>query len=93
MCKSNETKEVLKNLKNIFNIYGVLEETKWDRGCAFLSNDYKMFFRKKIDTESSPPRLHTITGRSNVPYKRSKHLTIANLEHKTGLDESINRAM
>ena len=52
ICKSAETKEVINSLKQNFNLYGLPEKTKRDKGRAFISKEYKKFCESKnIDIE------------------------------------------
>ena len=40
ICKSSETKEVIIFLKQNFNLYGLPEKIKTDKGGAFISKEY-----------------------------------------------------
>ena len=63
ICKSWETKEVLTFLKQNFNLYGIPEKNKTDKGGAFIAKEYRDFCKSKnIEIEYSTPRLHTGTG-------------------------------
>ena len=42
ICKSSETKEVINFLKQNFNLYGLPEKIKTDKGGAFVSKEYKV---------------------------------------------------
>ena len=41
ICKSSESKEVIKILEELVHLYGVPEKVKSDRGCAFTSKEYE----------------------------------------------------
>ena len=51
VCKSTETKGAIKFLESFSHLYGVPEETKSDRGnafiYAFISKEYKIFRKNK----------------------------------------------
>ena len=94
ICKSSETKEVINFLKQNFNLYGLPEKIKTDKGGAFLSKEYKEFCKSKnIEIEYSTPRLHTGTGAVERVIQTLKNLIIANLEDETGLTECVNKAL
>ena len=94
LCKTAETKEVLNFLTNNFSLYGKPEKIKSDRGGAFISKEYKEFFKNRnIEIEYCTPRLHTgkrICRKSDANFK---NLMLANLEEGTDLTESVNRAL
>ena len=53
ICKTAETKEVLNFLTNNFNLYGIPEKIKSDKGGAFISKEYKKIVKtetKKLNT-------------------------------------------
>ena len=62
ICKTSETKKVINFLKQNFNLYGIPEKIKSDRGGAFISKDYIEFSKSKnLEIEHSTPRIHTGT--------------------------------
>ena len=75
ICKSTENKEVIKFLENHFNLHGIPEKIKSDRGGAFISQEYKNFCRERnIEIEYCPPKIHTGNGsveRAIQTYKKS----------------------
>ena len=90
ICKSSETKEVINFLKQNFNLYGLPEKIKTDKGGAFVSKEYKKFCKSKnIEIEYSTPRLHTGTGAVERAIQTLKNLIIANLEDKTNNQTKI----
>ena len=94
ICKSSETKEVINFLKQNFNLYGLPEKIKTDKGEAFVSKEYKEFCKSKnIEIEYSTPRMHTGTGAVERAIQTLKNLIIANLEDKTCLTECVNKAL
>ena len=46
ICKSAETKEVINFLTSNFNLYGIPEKIKSDKGGAFISKEYREFCKK-----------------------------------------------
>ena len=94
ICKSSETKEVLNFLKQNFNLYGLPEKIKTDKGERLYQKKYKEFCNaKNIETEYSTPRMHTGTGAVDRAIQTLKNLIIANLEDNTCLTECVNRAL
>ena len=94
ICKSSETKEVINFLKQNFNLYGLPEKIKTDKGGAFISKEHKEFCNgKNIEIEYSTPRVHTGTGAVERAIQTLKNLIIANLEDNTCLTECVNRAL
>ena len=70
------------------------KQTKSDKGCAFVSKQYKEFFETQIiyyfyGTANS----HTGTGLVERTIQSLKNLILANLEDGQNLRESINRAL
>ena len=62
ICQSAETNEVINFLKQNFNLYGLPEKIKTDKGGAFVSKEYKEFCQSKnFEIENSTPRKHTGT--------------------------------
>ena len=81
-------------MESFFNLYGVPEKLKSDRGSAFISKENKFFCEiENIEIKFSPPRLHTGTGAVERAIQTLKNLIVANLEDKIGLTGSINRAL
>ena len=94
ICKSSETKEVLNFLKQNFNLYGLPEKIKTDKGGAFIAKEYKEFCKSKnIEIEYSTTRLHTVTGTVERAIQTLKNLIIANTEDYLCLTECVNRAL
>ena len=94
ICKSSETKEVINFLKQNFNLYGLPEKIKTDKGGAFVSKECKEFCQSKnIEIEYSTPRMHTGTGAVERAIQTLKNLIITNLEDKTCLTECVNKAL
>ena len=94
ICKTSETKEVINFLKQNFNLYGIPEKIKSDKGGAFFSKDYIEFCKSKnIETEYSTPRIHTGTGAVERAIQTMKNLIVANLEDNLCLTECVNRAL
>ena len=94
ICKSTETKEVIKFLKSFMNFYGVPEKVKSDKGSAFTTREVKLFCENWIiEINYSSPRLHTGTGAVERAMQTLKNLNNANLEDKIGPTENINRAL
>ena len=63
ICKTSEWKEVINFLKQNFNLYGIPEKIKSDKGGAFISKDYIEFCKSKnIEIEYCTTRIHTGTG-------------------------------
>ena len=93
-CKTTETKEVLNFLTNNFNLYGMPEKIKSDKGGAFISKEYKKFCKnRKIEIEHCTPRLHTGNGVVERAIQTLKNLMLTNLEEGMDLTESVNRAL
>ena len=94
ICKTSETKEVINFLKQNFNLYGITEKIKSDKGGAFISKDYIEFCESKnIEIEYSTPRIHTGTGAVERAIQTMKNLIVANLEDNLCLTECVNRAL
>ena len=94
ICRSTETKEVMKFLGSFINFYSVPEKIKSDNGNAFIPKEYKMFCKNRnIEIKYSPPRLHTGTRAVECAIQTLKNLITANLEDKVGLTESVNRTL
>ena len=63
VCKTSEAKEVITFLTSNFNLYGIPENIKSDRGRAFISKEYKQFCKdRNIEIEYTTPRMHTGNG-------------------------------
>ena len=94
ICKTSETKEVNNFLKQNFNLYGLPEKIKSDKGGAFISKDYIEFCKSKsIEIEYCTPRIHTGTGAVERAIQTIKNLILANLEDNLCLTECVNRAL
>ena len=89
-----ETKEVINFLTNNFNLYGLPEKNKSDKGGAFISKEYRKFCKSRnIEIEYCTPRLHTGNGAVERAIQTFKNLMLTNLEEGIELNESINRAL
>ena len=94
ICKSAETKEVINFLSSNFNLYGIPEKIKSDKGGAFVSKEYQEFCKNRnIEIEYCTPRIHTGNGTVERALQTLKKLIIANMEDNTSLTESVNRAL
>ena len=94
ICKSAETKEVIIFLSSNFNLYGIPEKIKSDKGGAFVSKEYREFCKNRnIEIEYCTPRIHTGNGTVERAIQTLKNLNIANMEDNTSLTESVNRAL
>ena len=94
ICKTSESKEVINFLKQNFNLYGLPEKIKSDKGGAFISKDYMEFCKSKnIEIEYCTPRIHTATGAVERAIQTIKNLILANLEDELYLTECVNRAL
>ena len=94
ICKTAETKEVTTFLSSNFNLYGIPEKIKSDKGGAFVSKEYREFCKNRnIEIEYCTPRVHTGNGVVERGIKALKNLIIANLEDGISLTESVNRAL
>ena len=94
ICKTAEIKEVIKFLKQNFNLYGIPEKINSDKGGAFISKDYTEFCKSKnIEIEYCTPRIHTGTGAVERAIQTMKNLILANLEDNLCLTECVNRAL
>ena len=81
-------------LTNNFNLFGIPEKIKSDKGGAFISKEYKEFCKNRnIEIEYFTPRLHTENGVVERAIQTLKNLMLANLEEGTDLTESVNRAL
>ena len=47
ICKTADTKEVSNFLINSFNLHGIPEKIKSDKGGAFISKEYKVFCKNR----------------------------------------------
>ena len=94
ICMSTEKLEVKKFLESLMNFHGVPEKLKSYGGSAFTLREYKLVRKSRnIEIKYRPLRLHTGTEAVERVIQTSKNLLVANLEDKTGLTESINRAL
>ena len=55
ICKTSETKGVTSFLSNQFNLYGIPEKIKADKGGAFTSTEYKEFCKARNRNTILPP--------------------------------------
>ena len=80
-CKTSETKEVINFLTQNFILYGIPEQTKSDKGEAFISKYYIEFCKSKnIEMKYCTPRIHTGTGEVERTIQTIKNIILANLE-------------
>ena len=94
ICKTSETKEVIQFLSTNFNLYGIPEKTKSDKGGAFISKEYREFCKSRnIEIEYCTPRIHTGNGTAERAIQTLKNLVIAKMEDGENLTESVNRAL
>ena len=94
LCKTSETKEVISFLSNQFNLYGIPEKNKSDKGGAFTSTEYKEFCKaRNIEIQHCPPRMHTGNGTVERAIQTMKNRVLANMEDGNNLTESVNRAL
>ena len=82
-------------LKQKFNLYGLPEKIKSDKGGAFISKDYIEFCKSKnIEIEyCTPPRIHNSTGAVERGMQTIKNLILADLKDNLCLTECVNRAL
>ena len=93
-CKTSERKEVINFLSSNFNLYGIPEKIKSDKGGAFISKEYQQFCKNRnIEIEYCTPRMHTGNGVVERAIQTIKNLKIANMEDGLCLTESVNRAL
>ena len=93
-CKSSETKEVINFLTSNFNLYGIPEKIKSDKGGAFIRKEFQKFCKNRnIEFDYCTPRMHTGNGAVERAIQTLKNLIIAKLEDGIGLTESVNRAL
>ena len=91
ICKTAETKEVFNFLANKFNLYGIPEKIKSDKGGAFISKEYREFCKyRNIEIEYCTPRLHRENGAVERAIQTLKNIMLTNLEEGTDLTESVN---
>ena len=94
ICKTAETKEVLNFLTNYFNLNGIPEKIKSDKGGAFISKEYREFCKNRnLEIEYCTPRLHTGNGVVERAIQILKNLMLTILEEGRDLTESVNRAL
>ena len=93
-CKTAKTEEVINFLTSKFNLNGIPEKNKSDKGGAFISKEYREFCKSRnIEIENCTPRLLTGNGAVERAIQTLKNLMITNLEEGIELNESINRAL
>ena len=94
ICKTAETKEVIQFSTCNFNLYGIPEKVKSDKGGAFISKEYREFCKNRnIESEYCTPRIHTGNGVVERAIQTLKNLVLTNIEDGQNLTESINRAL
>ena len=95
-CKTSDTKEVISFLSNQFNLYGVPEKIKSDKGGAFIfiSTEYKAFGKSRnIEKQTCPQRMHTGNGTVERAIQIMKNLILANMQDGNNLTENVNKAL
>ena len=81
ICKTAETKEVIQFLTSNFNVYGIPEKIKSDKGGAFISKEYRQFCKNRnIEIEYCTPRIHTGNGVVERAIQTLKNLVLTNME-------------
>ena len=76
------------------NVYGVPKQIKSDKGCAFISKEYREFCKtQKINRIYGTANLHTGIGLVERTIQSLTNLILANLEDGLNLRESVNRAL
>ena len=94
ICKTAETKEVIQFLTSNFNLYGIPEKMKSDKGGAFISKEYQEFCKNRnIEIEYCTPRIHTGNEVVERAIQTLKNLVLTNIEDGQNLTESVNRAL
>ena len=94
ICKTAETKEVIQFLTSNFNLYGIPEKIKSDKGGAFISKEYRQFCKNRnIEIEYCTHRIHTRNGAVERAIQTLKNLVLTNMEDGKNLTESVNRAL
>ena len=94
ICKTSDTKGVINFLSNQFNLNGVPEKTKSDKGGAFISTENNDFCKSRnIEIQYCPPRMHTGNGTVERAIQTKKNLILADIEDGNNLTESVNRAL
>ena len=94
ICKTAETKEVIQFLTSNFNLYGIPEKIKSDKGSAFISKEYRQFCKNRnIEIEYCTPRIHTGNGVVERVIQTLKNLVLTNMEDGKNLTESVNGAL
>ena len=92
--QNRRNKEVLNFLTNNYNLYGIPEKIKSDKGGAFISKEYREFCKNRnIEIEYCTPRLHTGNGVVERAIQTLKNLMLPNPEEGKDLTESVNRAL
>ena len=77
-----------------FNLNGIPEKNKSDKGGAFISKEYIEFCKSKnFELEYRTPRIHTGTGAVEHAIQTIKNLILANLEDNLCLTECVRRAL
>ena len=93
-CKTCQTKGVIRFLVQNFNLYGIPEKIKPNKGGALVSKEYIDFCKSKnIEVEDCSPRIHTSSVAVERAIQTIRHLIVANLEDNLCLTESVNRAI
>ena len=88
ICKTSETKEVIQFPSSNFNLHGIPEKIKSDKGGIFISKEYREFCKNRnIEIEFCTPRIHTGNGTVERAIQTLKNLVIANMKDGENLTE------
>ena len=93
-CETSESKEATNFLSSNFNLYGIPEKIRSDKGGAFILKEYQQFCKSRnIEIEYCTPQMHTGNEVVERAIQTIKNLIIANMEDGLCLTESVNRAL
>ena len=94
ISKTSDTKEIISFLSNQFNLFGIPEKIKSDKGGAFIPTEYKDICKSQNkEIQYCPPRTHTGNGTVERAIQTMKNLILANMEDDNNLTEGVNRAL
>ena len=96
ICKTSEPKEIINFLSSMFNLYGIPEKIKSDKGGAFISKEYREFCKSRnIEIEYCTPRVHTGNGvvESNPNNQKPNNSKHGRRTEIVCLTEIVNRAL
>ena len=87
-------KEVTNFLSSSFDLYGIPDKIKFEKGGTFISKKYRDICKSRnIEIEFCTPRKHTGNGTVERAIQTLKYLVIGNMEDRKNLAESVNRAL